>query len=217
MFIGHFAPALVLHRARPSVPLWVLFLATQAVDVLWSVFILVGVEHARIVQGFTESNALDLYDMPYSHSLAATAVWTVVFASLWAAFRPEHPREVPVVGLAVASHFVLDLVVHVPDLPLASTHGPLWGFGLWRHRELALMIECAIFVAAAVFWRRARENRGVRSTVVLVVMTAYLVASYYVPSLPTPELMAVTSLSTFAVCALGAWWAVSSSKALRLR
>lgn len=211
MFIGHFAPALVLHRARPSVPLWVLFLATQSVDVLWGVFILVGVEHARIVPGFTESNALDLYDMPYSHGLVATAVWTVVSASLWAAFRPQYLREALFIGLAVSSHFLLDLVVHVPDLPLAGIRGPLFGFGLWRHREIALLVECAMFVAAAVFWRRERENRGGRSALVLGVMTAYLVGSYYVPSPPTPERIAVTSLSTFVACALGAWWAVRSA------
>jgi hypothetical protein len=111
MLIGHFAPALVLQRTRPLVPLWVLFLATQAVDVLWGIFILTGVAHARIVHGFSESNSLDLYDMPYSHSLVATAVWAVVFASLWRALRPRRRGEALLVGLAVASHFVLDLVV----------------------------------------------------------------------------------------------------------
>ena len=69
MLIGHYAPALVLHRVRPSIPLWVLFLATQALDVLWGLFVLTGVEHVRMVPGFTESNSLDLYDMPYSHSV----------------------------------------------------------------------------------------------------------------------------------------------------
>jgi hypothetical protein len=206
MFIGHFAPALVLHRIRPSVPLWVLFLSTQAVDVLWDGFILTDIEHARMVHGFTESNSLDLYDMPYSHSLVATAVWTVVFASLWGAFRPQRRGEALLVGLAVASHFVLDLVVHVPDLPIAGTDGAMLGFGLWRHRELALLVECTIFVLAALLWRRAPENRSQRGTIVLSAMTALLVASYYLPAMPTPASMAVTGFLTYSACALGAWW-----------
>jgi hypothetical protein len=60
--IGHYAPALVLQRARPSVRLWQLFVATQLVDVLWTAFVFGGIEHARIVPGFTESNDLDLWD-----------------------------------------------------------------------------------------------------------------------------------------------------------
>src|ERR1700690_1834457 len=157
MLIEHYAPALVLQRVRPSIPLWVLFLATQALDVLWAVFVLTGVEHARVVPGFTESNSLDLYDMPYSHSLVATVAWSAAFAFLWRALRPPSQRggEGLIVGLAAASHFVLDLVVHVPDLPVAVTHGTLWGFGLWRHRELALLLDGTIFLVSARLWREA--------------------------------------------------------------
>jgi hypothetical protein len=213
MLIGHYAPALVLQRVRPSIPLWVLFVATQAVDVLWGIFVLTGVEHARIVPGFTESNPLDLYDMPYSHGLLATVVWSVGFALLWRAFRPPQRRgvEALIVGLAVASHFALDLVVHVPDLPVVSTHGMKWGFGLWRHRELAVLVECAIFVVAALIWSQPRANRGLRASIVLSAMTALLVASYYIPPPPTPAMMIISGLAIYAACALAAWWAMPAA------
>lgn len=213
MFIGHYAPALALHRARPSVPLWVLFVAAQAVDVIWGVFVLTGVEHARMVPGFTSSNSLDLYDMPYSHGLLATVVWSVGLALLWRAFRPPQRRggEALIVGLAVASHFLLDLVVHVPDLPVVGTDGPKWGLGLWRHREVALLVECAIFVVAALVWRQAREIRTPRSAIVFGAMTAFLVASYYLPAPPMPAAMAVSGLGTYAACALSAWWMTAPS------
>jgi len=209
MLIGHYAPALVLHRARPSIPLWILFVAAQAVDVLWGIFILVGVEHARMVPGFTESNPLDLYDMPFSHSLVATIVWSVGFALLWRAFRSptEWRREAPIVGLVVASHFLLDLVVHVRDLPIAGTAGTKVGLGLWNHRELALLVEGGLFIAAALFWWQRRENRRPRAAIVLGVMTAVLVASFYVPAPPTPTAMALTGLATYAGCAFAVWWA----------
>jgi hypothetical protein len=194
----------------------VLFIATQTMDVLWGVFVLTGVEHARIVPGFTESNSLDLYDMPYSHGLLATAVWSVALALLWTAFRPPRQRrgEALILGLAVASHFVLDLVVHVPDLPVLGTHGTKWGFGLWRHRELALLVECAIFVVAGLVWRQARENRAPRPSIVLGAMTALLVASYSIPPPPTPAMMAVTGLATYAACALAARWATLAEGSL---
>jgi hypothetical protein len=215
MLIGHYAPALALQRLKPSIPLWTLFVATQAVDILWGVFILTGVEHVRIVPGFTESNSLDLYDMPYSHSAVATIVWSVGFALLWRAFRrPEQRRgEALVIGLAVASHFVLDLVVHVPDLPVVGSLGTKWGFGLWRHRELALLVECTIFVVAALVWWQRRENRRPRAATVLGTMTALLVASFYIPEPPTPATMAVSGLATYAACAFAAWWAMPNRRA----
>jgi hypothetical protein len=213
MLIGHYAPALALQRAHPSIPLWVLFVAAQALDVLWAVFVLAGVEHARVVPGFTESNSLDLYDMPYSHSLVATVSWSVGFASLWWALRPPSRRggEAPIIGLAVASHFALDLVVHVPDLPVAGTHGTLWGFGLWRYRQLALLVEFTIFVVAALVWRRAPGNRGARPAILLGAMTALLVASYYLPAPPTPAAMAAAGLAIYATCTLAARWGATAS------
>jgi membrane-bound metal-dependent hydrolase YbcI (DUF457 family) len=215
MLIGHYAPALALQRLRPSIPLWALFVAAQAVDILWGVFILTGLEHVRIVPGFTDSNSLDLYDMPYSHSVVATVVWSAGFALLWRAFRRPAQRrgEALVIGLAVASHFVLDLVVHVPDLPVVGSLGAKWGFGLWRHRELALFLECTIFVLAALVWWQGRENRRARAAIVLGTMTALLVASYYIPEPPTPDTMAVSGLATYAACAFAAWWAMRTPHA----
>ncbi len=210
MLIGHYAPALVLHRARPSIPLWALFVAAQAVDVLWGVFVLTGVEHVRMTPGFTESNPLDLYDMPFSHSLVAAVVWSVGFALLWRAFRSakEWRGEALIIALAVASHFVLDLVVHVRDLPIASAQGTKLGLGLWNHRELALLVEAGVFVGAAIVWWQRRDNRRPRAALVLGAMTALLVASFYIPAPATPAMMAMTGLATYAACAAAAWWAM---------
>ncbi|HZS39841.1 MAG TPA: hypothetical protein VFF06_23570 [Polyangia bacterium] len=202
MLIGHYAPAFALQRARPSLPLWVLFIAVQAVDVLWGVFVLAGVEHVRIVPGFSESNALDLYYMPYSHSLAATVVWALVFGLAWTAFRGW--REGVVIGVAVASHFVTDLLVHLPDLPIAAGNGPKIGLGLWRWRWLALAVEAGLFVGAALWWWRARG--GSRFLVLIGVMTVVLVASFFVPTPPTPQAMAATGLGTYALLAGAAAW-----------
>ena len=83
MFIGHYAPAFLGKRIAKTVPLWVLFAAVQLVDIAWGIFIATGIEHVRIIEGFTASNSLDLYDMPWTHSLVMALVWSLGAGWLW--------------------------------------------------------------------------------------------------------------------------------------
>src|SRR6266849_7703445 len=120
MFVGHYGPSFAANALKQSIPLWILFIAVQWVDVMWSVFMLLGIEKVRIVPGITASNPLDLYYMPYTHSLLAALLWS---AGAFLAYRLLGPRRggpmaAVVVGLAVLSHWLLDLLVHRPDLPL---------------------------------------------------------------------------------------------------
>src|ERR671910_1156418 len=76
MFIGHYGVSFAAKRVAPAVPLWILFVAVQLLDVLWAPFILLGIEKVRIVPGITASSPLDLYYMPYTHSLIAALLWS---------------------------------------------------------------------------------------------------------------------------------------------
>src|ERR1700704_778861 len=97
-----------------------LFLAVQWIDVMWSIFVLLGLEKVRIAPGITASNPLDLYYMPYTHSLVAALLWSlgayIAYRGI-RAFGGSH-RAALLVAVAVFSHWVLDLLVHRPDLPL---------------------------------------------------------------------------------------------------
>src|SRR5216683_2494469 len=119
MFVGHYGVSLAAKRGDRSIPLWVLFLAVQLLDVFWSLFVLIGVEKVRIVPGITASNPLDLYYMPYTHSLVAAILWSVAVAVIARLLPGVTTRPAAVwVGIAVFSHWVFDLLVHRPDLPL---------------------------------------------------------------------------------------------------
>ncbi|MFY9573103.1 MAG: hypothetical protein WAV20_17015, partial [Blastocatellia bacterium] len=76
MFVGHYGPSFAIKALDGSIPLWLLFIAVQFVDVLWGICVLLGVEKVRIIPGITATNPLDLYYMPYTHSLAGAAVWS---------------------------------------------------------------------------------------------------------------------------------------------
>lgn len=158
MFAGHYGVSFLVKKFEPSLPLWTLFLAAQLPDVLWAVFVLLGIEHYRIVPGITASFPLDLYYMPYTHSLVAAVAWSVVVFALcrWvvppSGFRSN--RSSCFLALAVFSHWVLDLVVHRPDLPIYDDAYKV-GFGLWNHRMIALTLESALLFGGMWLYLRS--------------------------------------------------------------
>lgn len=147
MFVGHYSVSFVAKAMAPEVPLWVLFVAVQLLDVIWAPLILLGIEKVRIVPGFTATNPLDLYYMPYTHSLVAAIFWSVAGVVGWTIAR-GHRRATTarVVAAAVFSHWLLDFVVHRPDLPLYDDSMKV-GLGLWNYAALAFMFEVGLLIA----------------------------------------------------------------------
>src|SRR5438477_5861646 len=120
MFVGHYGVSFAAQRGEKTIPLWVLFLAVQLLDVFWSVFVLCGIEKVRIIPGITASNPLDLYYMPFTHSLVAALLWSLGAYAACRSLRAfgASRRAALLVAAAVFSHWVLDVIVHRPDLPL---------------------------------------------------------------------------------------------------
>src|SRR5258706_3184195 len=118
MFVGHYGVSFAVKSVDRKVLLWLLLLAVQFVDLLWGIFVLIGVEKVRIVPGITASSPLDLYYMPYTHSLIGSIVWSVLAALVWKiSSRAGVSRKSSIyLGIAVFSHWIFDLLVHRPAL-----------------------------------------------------------------------------------------------------
>jgi hypothetical protein len=69
--------------------------------------------------------------------------------------RPSRWRASFVVGLAVFSHWVLDFIVHQPDLPLYGDSVKV-GLGLWNAPALAFGLEAALLFGGMWFYLRGR-------------------------------------------------------------
>ena len=164
MFIGHYSTAFIAKRIAPAISLPIWFVACQAIDLLWGSLVLLGVEKLHVIPHFTASNAFDLYFMPYTHSLPATIGWSLATALLFWLFSPstfpQRTRTAVVLGLVVASHWLLDLVVHIPDLPLWFDSEKV-GMGLWNYRYPALLLELGLlWIGIWLSLTVAAENRG---------------------------------------------------------
>lgn len=154
MFIGHYGVSFAAKPLAPRVPLWVWFIAVQWLDVVWSILVPLGVEKLHIVPGYTEANALELYYMPYTHSLPGSIVLSLILGGIVAWFVSEnHGKVFLLVAAAAFSHWILDLIVHTPDLPLYDNSAKV-GFGLWNHVALSFPLEIILLFAGA--WLYAR-------------------------------------------------------------
>lgn len=216
MFIGHYGVSLAAKRYRPRLSLGVLFLAVQFLDVLFAIFVLAGVERMRIVHGFTAFNPYDLYWMPYSHSLTGAIGWSVLFGAVGFALMRrvalrQRASSAAILGAAVFSHFLLDVPMHTPDLPLGlGGDSPKIGLGLWNHRAAAIAAELVVLVVGGLLYLRATrpKKRGARiaTGVFGLVLIALTVATPFMPDPPSTSAFAVQALVFYLVLAWAAEW-----------
>ena len=146
MFIAHFGVGFGAKAAAPRVSLGSMFLAAQFIDLIWPTLVLLGIERVNIVTDGSRNPPLDFVYYPWSHSLLTVAGWAVLVAVLYLLTR-HNLRGAVVLGLAVVSHWLLDLVVHYPDLPLYPGATQQLGLGVWSHPAVATVLELAIFAA----------------------------------------------------------------------
>ena len=210
MFVGHYGPAFALKRWEPRVPLVALMLAVQIVDVAWSIFIVTGIEEVRFVPGITASNALDLVYMPFTHSLVAAFAWAIAGGVVaWLVTGRVTPRIGIAVGLAVVSHWLLDLLMHRPDLPMFDTSWKV-GLGLWDYKWPGAAVELATLLAGLALYATGTRARDRIGSLGLAAFTAVLVLAHVfrlVGPEPTtvPAMAGAALVSYVGFAALAAW------------
>jgi len=218
MFVGHYGVSFATKKADDSIPLWVLFLAVQLLDVVWAPLVLLGIEKVRIVPGFTATNPLDLYYMPYTHSLVAAVAWSAaatIAYRLWIGMSGSSgrgSRGAALVGTAVFSHWVLDFVVHRPDLPLYDDTAKV-GLGLWDRPLMAFGLEAALLLLGLRLYLARRPERGVGLAVFSLLMLAAQAMVFFGPPPASGSQIAATALASYLVFAFVAWWLADPGRA----
>jgi hypothetical protein len=204
MFVGHYGVGFAAKRVAPSIPLWALFIAVQLLDVVWAPLVLLGVERVRIVPGITASNPFDLYYMPYTHGLVAAALWAAGGFLAWRLLVSGDGRAPSVVALAIFSHWVLDFVVHRPDLPLYDDAAKV-GLGLWNLPALAFALEGALLFGGMLLYFGGRPARRGPMMVFGLIMLAIQAYIFFGPPPVSDHAAAWTALGSYAVFAVAAW------------
>lgn len=154
MFIGHWSASLIA-ATHPRAPrLGTLFIGAQFID--WGFFglMLADVEHMRLVPGISRMNPMDLYHMPFTHSLLGACAWGLALA-LFVRVTMRDWVAAAIAFAVVVSHWLLDLLVHVPDLTLAGSP-PRLGFGLWNFPAVEMPLEIGLLLGSVWYYARKR-------------------------------------------------------------
>ena len=200
MIIGHYGVALAAKRFAPRASLGAFAFAAQWLDELWPLLVLAGVERVRIAPGDMAANPLDFEYYPFTHSLLMALGWGVLLGGAYYLRRPDR-RTAVVVGGLVVSHWVLDLPMHRPDLPLWPGSGVKVGLGAWRSIPLTILLELLVFVPGLLSYLRVTRARDRIGHWGLWSMVAVLLLIFFFgfASVPPPNDRAV------ALGALGLW------------
>ena len=207
MFVGHLAVALGAKRASPRTPLAALIAAAFALDLIWPILLLLGLERVRIAPGYTAFTPLAFEHYPWSHSLSMAVVWGVVLGRA-SVFVLKRSAAGLLIGAVIVSHWLLDYVTHAPDLPLWPG-GPNVGLGLWNSVPGTIVVEGALFAGAIAVYLRATRPRGAAgkwSFWSLVALTAAIwISSPWSPPPPSVRAIAMVGLALWLFVPWGSW------------
>src|SRR3954470_950257 len=208
MFIGHLALGFAAKRAAPRVSLAVLFSAAQLADILWPVFIALGIEQVRIVPGFTAFTPFDFVSYPYSHSLVFLIGWGVAFGLAYR-WLTGNRQAVGILAVLVVSHWVLDYVTHSPDMPIYPG-GSKFGLGLWNSVPATIVVESVMYAAGLWVYLRATESRDRIGRWGLIALAVFLVVVYLASAGTAPPSISglyISALLGIILLTAWSWWA----------
>jgi hypothetical protein len=178
-------------------------------DIIWPNLVLLGLETLRIQPGITVMTPLDFVSYPYSHSLVALLLWSVVFGALYMVLSRVGIKVAIVIAALVLSHWVLDVLTHRPDLPITLSEGTKIGAGLWNYPVIAIPLELLLFgTGVFLYQRHTRALNRVGSiglwALVLFLLTVY-VANIFGPPPPSATAVAWSAQAMWLIIAWGFW------------
>jgi hypothetical protein len=208
MFIGHYGAGFAGKKFSKSASLGTYFMAAQWVDLIWPILILLGIEKVEIEPGISSVTPLNFSYYPFTHSLAGVLVWAILFGTIYYYIKKNYKTSI-ILGLLVLSHWFLDLLVHIPDLPIFPGAGIKVGFGLWNSFAATLIVEGLVFAAGLYFYLKTTKSKNKIGTFALWGLVVFLVAIYISnllgPPPPSAEAIGLVGNSQWLIILWGYW------------
>ncbi|MCH7619412.1 MAG: hypothetical protein IH880_06545 [Candidatus Marinimicrobia bacterium] len=207
MFIGHYAIAMLGKKYSPQLSLGTLFLSVQLVDLLWPIFLLAGLEHVKIEPGNTAFTPLNMINYPITHSLLGGIIWGGILAFIYYMVK-KVKRSSIILGIGVVSHWILDLLMHKPDLPIYPG-GAKYGFGLWNSVPGTFVVELTLFAFGIYTYIKLTKPKDKTGNwlfwgLIVFLLSAWL-SSAFGPPPPNVNVLAASALLLWLLVPWGYW------------
>jgi len=208
MFIGHFGLGFAAKKVTQKPSLGTLFLAAQFIDLLWPIFLILGIEKVMVDPGNTVVTPLNFIHYPFSHSLIGVIFWTLIFGLVYYLLKKDIKNSLWLCIL-VLSHWILDLLTHTQDLPLFPWSEIKVGFGLWNSLLGTILVEGLIFVGGIYLYIKithAKNRKGIWSLWSLIIFLIIIyISNLFGPAPPTAEPIAYLAFAQWLLIIWGYW------------
>jgi len=208
MFIGHFGAAFIGKKIEVKPSLGTYFLASQFIDLIWPIFVLLGIEQVAIDPGNTAFTPLDFIYYPFTHGFLSVLIWSVLFGAVYF-YKSKHFKSALILGIMVLSHWILDFLTHRPDLPLTYWNDIKVGLGLWNSVIFTLLVEGSLFISATYIYMnftKAKNKKGSLGTWGLII---FLILVYIMnlvgPPPPSADAIGVAGITMW-LLVFWAYW-----------
>jgi hypothetical protein len=209
VLVGHVAVGFVSKRIEPRLSLGTCLLAPLLADLLLFALVIAGIERIEFGEGSGAAQFLRAVNIGYSHSLAMGVVWAGLFAGAYYALR-DNTRAATILAAGVLSHWVLDVISHQPDMPLAPGASAMLGLRLWSSIPATLAIEGGFWILSLIVYARMPGRRGWLSWTLLAVgailLTLAWIANISGPPPPNPRSAPMSSLIFFMLVVGWGYW-----------
>ncbi|QQS36129.1 MAG: hypothetical protein IPM56_18120 [Ignavibacteriales bacterium] len=208
MFIGHFGAGFAGKKFDKTASLGTYFMAAQWIDLIWPIFILLGIERVEINKTVSAVTPLDFVYYPFTHSLFGVIVWAVVFGAVYFFIKKKFKTAL-ILGALVLSHWFLDLLVHIPDLPIIPGSELKVGFGLWNSFAATVILEGLVFAAGVFLYYKSTKKKNKTGVYALLGLIIFLVVMYianlFGPPPENVESIGIVGNAQWLIIAWGYW------------
>ena len=177
MFIGHFGAGFAGKKLDRTTSLGTYIMAAQWIDLIWPILLLLGIEKVDIKPGISAVTPIDFVYYPFTHSLTGVIIWGVLFGLVYFIIKKKIKTAFILCALVV-SHWFLDLLVHIPDLPLIPGLELKVGLDLWNSLAGTLLVEGLIFTTGVYLYLRSTKARNKTGKYALWGLILFLVLIY---------------------------------------
>jgi hypothetical protein len=114
------------------------------------------------------------------------------------------------VAAAVFSHWVLDLIVHTPDLPLLGDGSPKLGFGLWNNAIITFALEAVLLLVGLWLYLNATKSETTSGRYGMAIFAVILLAAnafnIFGPPPDDEGMMAIMAMVSYLLFGAIAFW-----------